>query len=88
MYEPGYDGKLEGAAQGLNKLRACLKMWCKLPACLFKGRPRPVFLAAGCRPNRQTRCLPHIFRQALKKSLRVLLPISACYVRSMLEFVK
>jgi N-acetylglucosamine-6-phosphate deacetylase len=24
-----------------------------------------VFLAAGCRPNRQTRCLPHIFRQAL-----------------------
>jgi hypothetical protein len=37
----------------------------RLPACRFKGRPRPVILAAGCRPNRQTRCLPHIFRQAL-----------------------
>jgi hypothetical protein len=32
-----------------------------------------VFLAAGCRPNRQTRCLPHIFRQALSVSVLLLL---------------
>jgi hypothetical protein len=47
-------------------LRACPKRWGRLPACRFMGRPRPVFRAAGYRPNRQTRCLPHIFGRALR----------------------
>src|SRR5580765_6719655 len=49
----------------LFRLIACLRMWGRLPACQFTGRPRPVFRAAGCRRNWQAGSLPYIFRQAL-----------------------
>ena len=48
-----------------QSVRACPKRWGRLPACRFTGCPRLVFQAARCRPNRQTRCLPHIFGRAL-----------------------
>ena len=43
------------------------KMWGRLPACRLTGHPCPVIRAAGCRPNWQTRCLPHISGHALRR---------------------
>src|SRR6266508_2198953 len=45
--------------------RAGPRMWGRLPACRFTGRPRPMFRAIGYRPDWQTRCLRYIFRQVL-----------------------